>query len=1179
MKTRMEQLINGRFEYDVPKLLLSTGSIVQSTMSEDKMRGELEFHAEDNRRVKGMAYSTHRRFLLGKEKFSGDKIKIPYGVDAKGLRSGDKIEGEIVLSTGIGEYRVPFSITVKKPEVRTSQGAVRTLDEFVNLAKDDFGEAYQLFIDSSFVQLLKGREELLPYYYAMVKPPVPYQNLEEFLIGAGLKKPVSLTLEKKNLELYEVQTSLKDILRIRRSGWGFLRAQVLVEGDFLEVEKQVIQDGHFIGSVYDLEYIIRKEALGKGKNFGRIQIKTVYETLSYEIMASKNSPIQINVTAYEKRKKLEASRDLLDLRLGRIEKNEWCQKMQELLFELRDNGYYSIEGQLFEAYINIVSGDNMAARLLLDSLEDNRSIGENELLEAAFLYLNEKSGRSTQPLADTVARLRQLRQIRVDSYLLLSMLLELDAETVKTQSRTMFLLEEQYRTGCRSPFLYLKACELVAADGSVFRKMNAFTVQVYLFAEKYGIVTEEMAFRAIDLADQMKGFSQKVYEILTKIYGHYPSVYAVKGICQMIMKGEPRRKEYFRWYELAVHAELKITGLYEYYVETMSRNYHKVLPKVIRLYFGYNNTLSDKKKAFIYSNVIRNKEIDKETYNAYRKSMETFAWEKIKEGRMNEDFAVVYQEFCVDSKDENVRAALAKVMFTYRVYCEDPKIKKVIVRHASMKDEQVYYCTDRTAYISIYTKDAAVLFEDGSQRRYVCTVDYNVHNLLDIEELSGKLAAGERKFPGMLLHICGELNHENHVTQDTISAFETILKQDIFDEKYRQNIRKRLLLYYESQMDNRNLRESLREMDFRGFARVNKSLLITILVKQDMYVGAYDLICEYGYEEIELPILLRLCSRMIVNLEFEYEEELLLLAGYIVKSGIYDEILLKYIVKHFEGPAAEMILLWKRAMGFAVDCYQLEEKILVYSMFTRYYPENGLEILREYISQGGREQVILSYLTFESYGYFVGGRTCDEFLFEALEKIEEKGWDCDIICRLALLKYYTEQKEWTKKQRIKAEEILEECEAERLKFAFFRDMPRELLQACQLEDKVFVECRTKPGSKVTLFYSVEREDASKEEKSEPLKERYQGIYNKEFILFYGEKLHYYFVTEADGKTSKTEEKTMIVEENETHGRSKYQMLNHMLQLKKQGKTDELCRMEEEYRIQEEQISRLFGLIE
>ena len=138
---------------------------------------------------------------------------------------------------------MPFSIEVRKTQVRTSQGAVGTLEEFVALAKEDFREAYQLFVEKSFPQLLKEREELLPYYETMVKMPAPYQNLEEFLIKAGLKEPVSLGLEKEKLELYEVQSSLKDTLRIRRSGWGFLRAEITVSGDFLEVEKQVIHDG------------------------------------------------------------------------------------------------------------------------------------------------------------------------------------------------------------------------------------------------------------------------------------------------------------------------------------------------------------------------------------------------------------------------------------------------------------------------------------------------------------------------------------------------------------------------------------------------------------------------------------------------------------------------------------------------------------------------------------------------------------------------------------------------------------------------------------------------------------------------------------------------------------------------------------------------------------------------
>ena len=96
MKTRMDQLINGRFEYDVPGLILSTEKIVLKIMPEEKLRGELEFAAEDRRKNKREWHnSTHRRFLLGKEKFAGEKIILPYGIDAKGLKSEDKIEGEM----------------------------------------------------------------------------------------------------------------------------------------------------------------------------------------------------------------------------------------------------------------------------------------------------------------------------------------------------------------------------------------------------------------------------------------------------------------------------------------------------------------------------------------------------------------------------------------------------------------------------------------------------------------------------------------------------------------------------------------------------------------------------------------------------------------------------------------------------------------------------------------------------------------------------------------------------------------------------------------------------------------------------------------------------------------------------------------------------------------------------
>ena len=74
-----------------------------------------------------------------------------------------------------------------------------------------------------------------------------------------------------------------------------------------------------------------------------------------------------------------------------------------------------------------------------------------------------------------------------------------------------------------------------------------------------------------------------------------------------------------------------------------------------------------------------------------------------------------------------------------------------------------------------------------------------MHHLLDMEELAGKLGKDGKKYPGMLLHTCGELKHECTVTEENVSCFESVLKQESFCEDYRQNIRKKLLLYYESQ--------------------------------------------------------------------------------------------------------------------------------------------------------------------------------------------------------------------------------------------------------------------------------------------------------------------------------------------------------------------------------------------
>lgn len=1144
----MEQLINGRFEYEVPKLLFSQNSIAVSTKPEENVRGELVIRAEDKSRIKGLVYSSQRRFLLGKERFLGQNVTIPYGADVNGLKPGDSFEGEVVLTTNVGEYRLPFQISIEKEEVKTAMGAIDNLDAFTQLAKEDFREAYHLFVDASFRTLLKDCQELLPYYFAMTTKPVTLQNLEEFLIGIGKKERVALKIESENLEVYEVMASLKDTLRIHRSTWGHLKAEIFVEGDFLEVEKKKISDDDFIGSVYEMEYIIRRENLGKGKNFGRIRIRTVYEELVYTVMASKSGERQLDLETYAKHKKVELLRDFLDFLLGKTEFSFWKGQTEAAFSEAQENGFFTTEYKLVQIYLLHCLNEKEQAGKLLGQLKSEKEVMKNKRLSGICEYLE--------------------------------YVLDDNKEAFETSAKEMQFLEKQYNEGSRSPFLYLQACRLAEKDGALLRRFGGFTRQVMLFAKRHGILSEEMAFRATDLSENLREYSESVYELLEYIYQRYPSAQVVRAICLLIMKGKAGEERYFKWYELAVQKDLKITRLYECYIETMSRNYRGMLPRMIRMYFGYNNTLSDTKKAFVYSNVIRNKNLDKVTYQSYRATMEQFAQDKLKEGRINEDFAVMYREFCLNSKDEVIKRALGKVLFVHRLYCDDKKIRKVIVKHSAFEKEQVYTFNNHAAYLSIYTPDAGIVFEDDCQRRYIQNVDYNLQPLFEREELARELAKEEHQSAGLLLYTCGELAHENQITLTNLHSFELAAEEESFSKEYRQQIRKRLLLFYQEYMGEENLKASLEKIDFQSFAKINKSLLITILIKQKMYVGAYDLICEYGYEEISFVDLLHLCTCMIQNLDFEYEEELVLLAHDIFEQGIYDEVILKYLVKYFKGPVDKMVEVWQRAMGFSLEAYELEEDILIFSMFGRIWTPQGSAVLKDYVRQHGKEMVILAYVTFESFEFLLAGKESDRFVFRSIEQIRKREWEHDSICDLALLKSYELEQDWDEKRMTNAEAILEECEKKGLKFAFYQNLPQTLLQKIQEEDKVFVECFAGNDAKVTLYYRI-RENGQEETpyKEEMLANRYHGIFNKEFLLFCQETLEYYFVIEKEKKEYTTETEELTVSGEKKKETTKYQMINQMLSAKQHGKEEELKDVLETYRQREAWIASLFRLME
>lgn len=1177
MKKTIEELLSGNFRHEHPQLLFSQDKIEVTLKAGDVYKGELYFGTEDNQKIRGYITSSNRRVVPGTEKFSGTTVRLQYGIDGAGMHPGERHEGWLCFTTDIGEYKLPFLIQTEKAELKSAAGDVPDMDTFVNIAKDDFKEAYRVFTDRRFELLLRNagqKEKAL--YKGLSKQPVTFQHVEEFLIGTGKKDPVKIELKADQNSFYDISESVRETFAVQRSGWGHLRLEVEAKGDFLEVSRHVVTDEDFIGSYYQVEYVIRKEKLKKGRQFGEITVKSPYQQLTYQITASMESKVQLKTEIHVKRHKLELLRDLAEYSCKRMDSKTWIGSSRFVLNQLREEGCDYPEYQMYEAYILHMEEKDEQAREILKKFKHQNFVRENLELAGAYLYLCVLTGLH-KDREQAIRRLYNFFLQKEDSFLLFKLWLEMNPEDKGSPSRLVFMMEELFEKGCRSPFLYLEAWNYISSDTTLLHRMSSFWTQVFLFAGEKGLLTEELVMRFAYLTGYEREFCTSMYRALAMGYDAFESDDTLEAICRYIMLGNPRKPEYFRWFSLAVEKGIRLTRIYEYYVETMDTSYQRELPKPLLMYFTYNNTsLADDKKAFIYASIVGNRGRQPQTYADYRDHMKIFAMRKAKEGRMNENYAVLYQEFLSNPKTEGQAKLLVQKLFTHRLYCDDKKIRYVIVRHEQLREEEIYPCIQGVAYPRIYTEDAAILFQDDKQRRYSATVDYSLKKTMDEDGAVRKVLALGVDEPGVLLHYCE--SHE--LDKDNLDIFQRLVKSDAFCMEYKQKVRRRILDYYAEHVFGEDLDQYLKQMDYREYARVDRQKLLVVLISRGLFSQAQAIVEEFGYEGVDMRSLLKLVSRMIVRCDMLEDEELLALASDVYRNGFYDEVILTYLMKYRFGPVDEMFSIWKSAVGFEMDTYDLEEKILQLLMFTTDYRKEGEHVLESYIRHSGREWIVSGYLTHVSYGIFVKEYTMSPFVKNCLLNAYMQKWMVNEVCYLALFKELSREKSRKEALLTIEKELLKMCMDKEMVFSFFHRLPPEILSLYQMDDKTCVEYHTSPEAKVTLVYALDTGlGRALEYKTEPLKNVYEGIFTKPFTMFYGEILHYYFSEECNGQTKRTPERVLGMSKVEGTPFSKYQMINQILSARKLDKHHEVKQGLKQYFRQEQYVKEMFVITE
>lgn len=1153
MKRRIEELVNGIYEYKAPEISFSSRHIQAAVKYGEKFFGSFTIKNSEQKKMKGFLYSSNARVACEPREFSGMEPKISFDVDFSGMKAGDVLQGEFTACTNMGEKALPFCFEIEAGRMEISEGEPLNLENFVRLAKENYEKAYAVFCSGGFGHMI---EEQYPEYEALFQGlknrPFGCESMEEFLIGAGRKEAVRFELKESGQTFDGIAGSVQESVEIVRSGWGFFRIEISSDAAFLQPSRSAIASDDFLGSSFRLEYLIDPARMHAGYNFGRITVKSARQTETFEVTAKKSGRLGTESELHARKREIERLyQDYLAFRLKRININTWIARAEDSFARYDQANGKDIMVKLYQVQIDFAAGQSESACTLLERLEQKHAIPNIPAVQGYYQYLTTLYDKDKKYVDYVEEKIKELYLKNQEEWVLQWVLLYLDENLIQHPSQKLEAIRRQYERGCRSRLMYLEACMVILKSPLLLKKLDGFEIQVLRFMCRNDLIDKEIVMQVADLAGRMKRYDPSMYQILCHCHSKYPSKSAVNAICSLLIKGHKAGPAYFNWYEKGVAQGLRLTGLYEYYIESMGKERTGLLPQMVRMYFSYDNTsLGYEKKAVLYNNIIENRAYDERTYDSYRPAMEKFMVDQLLAGRMNRELARLYQEFLTKAM-LNARMAenLSHALFTCEVRCESEQASGIAVVHRQLDAVQMASLTGHAANVQIYTKDAWIFVVDREGRWHAKDIPYTVEKLLNAERMFSMCREAAPESPGFLLYSCTEAQRTGRFSGERMRDFWGLLDFVDVQKGYKRQLRQDILDYYYANPKDDALYEYLHIMDRDAFADVDKGKLVELLIREGMCREAFDLVARFGPEKVSLGALVRLCSRSILEREKEDDEMLLYLCHYCFVHGKYDEAVLTYLLSGYDGPLDAMKRLWEAGREFELDTMLLEEKLMIMILFEREGLSDTERIFESYRRKYGKKLLLNGYLNLMAYQYFVKDFPVKDPVFAEIERRMKRGQSTELACRLALLKYYADRDTIDDTQRELMVRILQECNTSRKCFAFFEKMDPSLLRSLQLWDRSVIEYRTDPGAKVMLTYTVENgEEGSGRERTEMMQDVYEGIFEKDFTLFYGEKLTYTICEEFAGRKTKTEQRTLIPCEQEdgiSGGRSRYQMLNSM----------------------------------
>lgn len=1117
MRDKINQLADGIFEYRQPEVIVRPEQINLEIEAGSSYQGSFEVSDIRKHMMRGEVTTDSPYLTILGSDFQGLENEITYVFHAEYFDTDTIVKGKFQIISDCGIRKVPFQVHI-----------------FVN-----------------------SQEE-------QVKEPLDH--------------PLRLRIRRRTIQYDHCVAPVDEKIILTRDHKGECEISIQSDASFAILEKDKLTAEDFQDRKCTVPLKLDPEKMTVGRNFARIRIHTICQTLEVTVTAVKPGASHDQVLKNRRRQRSlhQMIKRHIDFAMERLPLEDYVVEMKRLL----GNGGFqgdSLQTRLYKLHLAILEGNTSLVDRELESMESQVEVlhREEPVIYTAYYYLKGIWSDDNAVVADCTGRIRESYEKQGKHWQAMWFLLYLDPE-LQQAKRKLNVILEQLEGGCSSPVMYLEACQILNESPKYITKLRPQMEEILHWGCKKQYLSKELALRYVYLVSKRKNYSARMLQDLILLYDPFPEDEILTEICKMLMKGQCTSQDAFQWYARGIERNLKITELYEYYMYSLDERQEIILNSSILLYFLYDNHLTVEKKAMLYAYIVKMREENKETYESYQDIISEFTMHQLEQGRISPNLAVLYTEFIdADHMDAQTAKALSGVMFQHQIICENRDMIGVCVKHPELQEEEFVPLRQGRASAHIMTERAQIYLVDGKHRKYANCVDYRDEKLLELDSLAEVCLEYQKSDTRFLLYLYDQKGKQDAIDESVEALYQEIVKLSDISDTFRREVYSRML--HHCQNTESNILDKLVEgLDWQMLYPEDRMDFIRYCAEHNHAQKAMEGIARYGYEQIDVKMLLTIYEKTFQEESIAEDQDLVKLAWHMFWEGTYNDDTLRYLCRYYTGTVDEMVQIWAEAQRANFETLQFQERLLAQAVFSGEMVPEVFDIFYYYQEQGTNKRLLLAFKKWMAYEYLVKNRTLPIEMFGYYFRdvqIQE-----NIPCLIAVLKYFSTCSKLSEEEVNFADYHLMKLYDKKIIFPFYQDFYGKFPLPTHIMDERYIEYIADPAYEVTIHYRILSSDGMVGKfKVEKMRDVFEGIRVGEFILFQDEILEYYVTEHRQGEEVKSPVRqiTMVESMDKARASSRYHTLNLMMIAQEMQDDITLIDLMEEYAKEREMGKEVF----